>query len=176
MGRILPFPAASLPSCPDAAEALDPAEAICLHAIRWWVADMKAGIDPLLRLRDDMIRAGAPDAALSLDQFMRIITRTAWRQVGVACPHCPRISADEQLLLLVAGMAQAREAGLARDILRTGVLSAGGAEFALGPLEGLGRLFAGAGLAFRRRALPRDAMRIAEAARAWASVPPASVH
>lgn len=176
MGRILPLPPASLPPCPAAAEALDPAEAICLEAIRWWVADMKAGTDPLPRLREGMTRAGAPDATFSLDQFMRVITRSAWRQVGVACPSCPRVSADEQLLLLVAGLAQARETGSAGNILRTSLLSARGAEFAIGPLEGLGRLLAGAGPTFRRRALPQGAMRLAEAAKAWASPPSASIH
>ena len=57
-------------------------------------------------------------------------------------------------LLYAAGAAQGGDSALAERVLRTTLLSASGAEFALGPLEGLGALFTQVRLCFTRRRAP----------------------
>lgn len=52
------------------------------------------------------------------------------------------------------GLEPAGRGSLAERVLRTALLSAAGAEFALGPLEGVAELFAEARLLFRRRLVP----------------------
>jgi hypothetical protein len=69
---------------------------------------------------------------------MAIIARTTRHPVAIHCPRCPRLSRDEIHLLYVASLVQAGECALAERTLRVALLSASGAEFALGPLEGLG--------------------------------------
>ena len=157
MGKVLPFIPRRLAEYPWTTDALDPAECVLLVAIRWWVADIKEGNDPHPRLRRGMEIAGAPDAAYSVDHFMRVLARTARRQIDVFCPHCPRLSRDEQCLLHAASLLQTNEAPRAEAALRADMLTGEGAEFAVGPLEGLGELFAEADLRFRRRAPPADA-------------------
>jgi hypothetical protein len=58
---------------------------------------------------------------------------------------------------------------LAERVLRTTLLSAQGAEFAIVPLTGLGELFAQARLFLCRRRLPTEATEIGEAPHAWSS-------
>lgn len=153
MGYVPPDPAA--PSAhPATTRDLDPAESVFLLALRWWVADLKQGRDPLARLRQGMTLAGAPDAAYAVDQLMRVLARTARRPIAVGCPRCPGLSRDERRLLHAASLAQAGETARAADTLRAGMISPPGAGFAIGPLEGLVELFAGADLVFRRRAPP----------------------
>ena len=62
-------------------------------------------------------------------------------------PEMPSRSSDSVTDRLV----QARESVLAERVLRTALLSAAGAEFALGPLEGLGEVFRKATLLLRCR-------------------------
>jgi hypothetical protein len=138
---------------PDISAALDPAECVLLIAIRWWVADFRQGNDPLPRLCQAMDTAGAHDAAFSVDQLMAVFIRSARRPIAIHCPQCRGLSADEKHLLHAASLVQAGESRLAERALRTALLSAQGAEFALGPLQGLGELFAQARLFFRRRRL-----------------------
>jgi hypothetical protein len=156
MGRILPFAPRFLPESPTGTEALDPAGSVFLLGLRWWVADMKQGHDPLVRLRQTMDIAGAPDAAYSVDYLMGVVLRTARRPIQIGCPRCPRLSRDERRLIHAASLAQAGETSQAEGALRAGMLSPSGAEFALGPLEGLGELMANAGLVFRRHAPPNE--------------------
>lgn len=139
---------------PDATAGLEPAESVLLLAIRWWVADHREGADPLPRLCAALGIAGPHDAAFAVDRLMSVITRTAKHPVAIHCPRCPNISGDEQHLLHATSLTQAGCGGLAERVLRTALLSAGGAEFALAPLEGLAELFAEARLLFRRRLLP----------------------
>ena len=73
------------------------------------------------------------------------------RPITIHCPLCSTVSEDEKHLLHAASLAQAGPGDTAERALRTTLLSAQGAEFALGTLEGLGALFAQAGLLFRRR-------------------------
>jgi len=172
MGSSLSSAPGALPGYPTAAEALDSAECVFLIALRWWVAEVKQGIDPLPRLHQGLSAAGAPDAAYSMDQFMRVIARTARRPIDVGCPRCPHLTHDEQRLLHAASLAQAGETARVEEVLRTSMLSPSGAEFALGPLEGLGELFAGVDLIFRLRSLSDDHDPIGGDVQAW--MPPLS--
>ena len=153
MGRILPFAARILRAYPTSVDALDQAEGVFLLTIRSWVAAARGAEDPMPCLRQTLAAVGAVDAAASVDTLMRVIARTARRPVGLGCPRCPRLSPDEQRLLHAARLAQGGEARLAEEALRAGMLSEAGAEFALGPLEGLGEIFAEAGLRLRPRSL-----------------------
>ena len=149
MGQVIPLPlppAAHL----DTAAALGPAECTLLIGIRWWVADFRQHDDPLPRLCQAMGTAGAHDAAFSVDQLMAVFIRAARRPMAIHCPRCPSLSEDEKHWLRAASLVQAGETKLAERALRTALLSAHGAEFALGPLQGVGELFAEARLFFRR--------------------------
>jgi hypothetical protein len=55
------------------------------------------------------------------------------------------VSGDERLLLHAASLTQAGHSHLAEKALCTALLSAQGAEFALSPSQGLGKLFADTG-------------------------------
>jgi hypothetical protein len=150
VGQIIRLPVVAA-RYPETAAALDPPERALLAAIRWWVADFRERDDPLPRLCQVMDTAGVHDAAFSVDQLMAVFIRTAWRSTTIHCPDCPNLSEDEMHLLNAASLVQAGESKMAERALRTALLSAQGAEFALGPLRGLGELFAEARLIFQRR-------------------------
>jgi hypothetical protein len=147
MGQIIPF-TATPPAYPARTGLLDAAERALLGAARWWAAPFRRGDDPMPHLCRDLEIAGACDAAFSVDRLMTFVARTVRQPIAV---HCPHLSADEAHLLHAATLAQAGERGLAERALCTALLSAPGAEFALGPLEALGELFAEARLLFTRR-------------------------
>lgn len=153
MGRIMPFAPRVLRGYPNTVEALDPAETLLLIGLRGWLADQRQSRDPLPHLGETMAAAGIPPAAASLDMIMRVMARTARRPVLIGCPHCPRLTGDEQRLLHAARLAQGQEGGMATEVLRDSFLSDTGAEFALGPLQGLGELFLTVGLTLRPRLL-----------------------
>ena len=150
MGQIILLPATTA-AYPDAAADLDTAECVLLLAARWWVVDHRNGEDPLPRLCLAMDRAGAHDAAYAVDRLMSVVARSARRPITVHCPRCPGVSDDEKRLLNAASLAQCGRTDLAERALGAAMLAAHGAEFAIGPLEGLGELFAAADLVFRRR-------------------------
>jgi hypothetical protein len=139
---------------PDSTTGLEPAESVLLLAIRWWVADHREGEDPLPRLCEALRIAGPHDAAFAVDRLMSVVRRTARQPVAIHCPRCPHISGDEQYLLHVACLTQLGHGSLAERVLRTALLSAAGAEFALGPLGSVAELFTEARLLFRRRRAP----------------------
>jgi hypothetical protein len=153
MGQIIPLNA-SHPAYPAGTSDLEPAESVLLLAVRWWVADYREGEDPLPRLCEAMGRAGAHDAAFSVDRLMQVVARSARRSVAIHCPRCPNLSDDEKHLLHAASLVQAGDGERAERALRTALLSAQGAEIALAPLEGLSELFTEARLRFRRRRGP----------------------
>ncbi len=153
MGQVVSFHLRA-PAYPDTTHALDSAECVLLLGVRWWVADYRHGIHPIPRLRQAMNIAGPQEAAFPVDQLMAVIARTARQPIAIHCPRCPNLSPDEAQLLHAASLAQAGETALAERALRTALLSAAGAEFALGPLEGIGALFAEAKLLFSRRQSP----------------------
>jgi hypothetical protein len=112
------------------------------------------GVEPLPRLCQALDIAGAHDAAFSVDRLMAVVARSVRQSIVIQCPRCPRMSDDEKSLLHAASLAQAGDAQCAEKALHTVLLSAQGAEFALGPLKGIGELFAAARLLFRRRSPP----------------------
>jgi hypothetical protein len=112
------------------------------------------------------------DAAFAVDQLMFVVARSAHRQVAIHCPRCPALSDDEKHLLNAASLAQAGRSDLAERTLRTALLTAQGAEFALGPLEGLAELFAEAKLLLRRRRTPAVDHHLSGVIEPW--IPPAS--
>jgi hypothetical protein len=166
MGQVIPFTAAP-PTYPGRTSLLDAAECALLIAIRWWAAAFRQGGDPMPRMRQDLEIAGARDAAFSVDGLMTVVARTVRQPIAVHCPRCPHLSDDEAHLLHAASLAQAGERDLAERALRTALLSAPGAEFALGPLEGLGELFAEARLLFTRRRSPTEQVSPPGAIEAW---------
>ena len=158
---------------PEASADLDPAECVLLIAIRWWVDAWRHGDDPMPRLRQGLETASADDAAFSIDALMAIVARIVRQPIAIHCPRCPHLSGDEKQLLHAASLAQAGDGHLAEKALRTALLSAQGAEFALGPLEGLGELFAEAKLFFRRRRAPVEGRAPVEVETAAPLLPPA---
>jgi hypothetical protein len=153
MGQVIRLPA-PMPAYPDCAADLDRAECVLLIAIRWWAADHRQGTDPLPRLCEALNTAGAHDAAFSVDRLMATVARSARQPVVIHCPRCRALSLDEKHLLHAASLAQDGDAARAEKALRTALLSAQGAEFALGPLEGIAELFTKARLLLRKRAAP----------------------
>jgi hypothetical protein len=80
-------------------------------------------------------------------------------------------------LLNAARLVQTGQSKMAERALRTALLSAQGAEFALGPLQGLGELFAEAKLFFRWRRSPVAGLAPAEAVEPQtSSAPPGTIH
>jgi hypothetical protein len=150
MGHIQ-LPAASYASTPQAMAELWPSESLVLAGLRDWLEFMRQGEDPLPRLRRLLAGPGIPDAALSIDHLLRVIARTARWQVDIRHARCPYLSRDEQRLLCAAAEAQAGLSARARATLQAGLLPRQGAEFALGSLEGLGKLMRSAGLILPRR-------------------------
>jgi hypothetical protein len=168
MGQVIRLPVlASTEPYPDASEELDPPERTLLSGIRWWVVDHRRGDDPLPRLCRIFDTSDVHDAAFSVDQLMFVVARSGRRQVAIHCPRCPGLSVDETHLLHAACLAQAGRSDLAERTLRAALLTAQGAEFALGPLEGLGELFAEAKLLFRRRRPPADDRPLPGVIEAW---------
>jgi hypothetical protein len=166
MGQVIPFTAA--PSAyPARTSQLDAAECTLLIAMRWWVAAFRRGDDPTSRLRQGLELAGAREAAFSVDGLMAIVARTVRQPIAIHCPRYPHLSEDEAHLLHAASLAQAGGSDLAERALHTALLSAPGAEFALGPLKGLGELFAEATLLFGRRRAPAAGVSPASAVEAW---------
>lgn len=151
MGQIIQLPI--LPAgYPDIAATLDTGEGILLIAIRWWVVDFRQRDDPLPHLCEFMGTAGVHDGAFAVDQLMAVFVRSARRPLSIHHPRCRDLSGDEKHLLNAASLVQTGQSKLAERALRAVLLSAEGAECALGPLHGLGAVFAEAGLFLRRRA------------------------
>jgi hypothetical protein len=176
VGQIIQLPL-SQAAYPDRAAALDPAEYILLIAIRWWVDSYRRNEDPMPRLCQGLEAAGTCDAAFSVASLMAILARTVQQPITIHCPRCPHVSADERRLLHAVSLTQAGDGHLAEKALRIALLSAQGAEFALGPLRGLGELFAEAGFFFRRRRAPAAEQAAAAAVEPWSpSAPSATIH
>jgi hypothetical protein len=153
MGQIIAFPAPPTPY-PDLTADLDRAECILLVSIRSWVAAYREGEDPIPRLCQGLQTAGAPDAAFSIDRLMEVVARAVFRPADIRCLRCRQLSPDEKHLLRAASLAQTGDNQLAEKVLRTTLLSAQGAEFAVGSLACLAELFAEARLLLRVRRLP----------------------
>jgi hypothetical protein len=172
MGQLIAFPSPPTPY-PDLAADLDRAESVLLLAIRSWGESFREDEDPIAFLLRELEVAGAADAAFSIDAVMSIVVRVARRPIDIRCPCCPRLSDDEKHLLRAASFAQEGDRDMAERVLRTTLLSAQAAEFALGPLEGLGTLFAKARLFLSRRRLSGADQPAGDSRDYWS---PASLH
>jgi hypothetical protein len=176
MGTIIRLPV-RLTEYPDTTTALEPAECVLLIAIRWWVEAFRRDEDPLPRLQHGLEIAGAREAAFSVDAVMAIVARTVRRPASIHCPRCRNLSDDEKHLLHAASLVQAGDSDLAEKTLRRALLSALGAEFALGPLQGLGELLAGAKILLCRRKPPAEACPPADTMQSWDPyAPPQQIH
>lgn len=156
---------------PDLTTDLDRAERILLVTIRTWVESYREGEDPIPRRWQGLDIAGAP---FSIDRLMALVSREIVRPIDIRCPRCKQLSPDEKHLLRAASLAQAGDGDLAEKVLRTTLLSAQGAEFAVGSLEGLGELFSQARLLLSRRRLQIDDQGSGDSREAWS--PPRSIH
>jgi hypothetical protein len=170
MGQIIAFPLPRTPY-PDFTADLDKAESILLVAIRWWCVSFREDEDPVSRLAPDLETVGAADITFSINGLMSIVAYAVRRPVDIRCPGCPRLSDDEKHLLRAVSLTQAGDSDMAENVLRTTLLSAQGAELALGPLEGLSALFAKARLLLPRRRFPSDHQITDDSREAW--LPPA---
>jgi hypothetical protein len=176
MAQIIPF-APTPATYPNSTTLLDAAERAFLIAVRWWASAFRHGEDPVPHLCQHLHALGARDAAFSVDALMAIIARTVRQPIAIHCPRCPQLSPDEAHLLHAASLTQAGESALAARALRTALLSASGAEFALGPLAGLGELFARASLLFSRRRSRIEELSPAGAIKTWSpSIPTPTLH
>jgi hypothetical protein len=147
MGQVIPFPAHSTP-CPGRVADLGFAENVLLVAIRCWVEAYRGATIP----SHAFAKGSRPaDAAFSIDALVTIVARGVRRLVEVHCPGCPNVSDDEKRRLYAASLAQAGASDFPDKVLRTTLLSAEGAAFAIGSLEGLGELFSHAWLFVTRR-------------------------
>lgn len=176
MGHIMPFVPRVLRGYPASADALEPPELILLSSVRRWVAAVRRAADPAPILSQAMAANGVTAAAMSIDMFMNIVARTAWRPVEVRCPYCMRVAADEQVMLHAARFAQGRDIRMAEETLRAGLLSPVGASFAMGPLKGLGRIFAVAGLLLPSRSLSASVNAPVEGVEPWLPDVPGILH
>jgi hypothetical protein len=153
MGQVIRFRLPGAPY-PNLAADLATAECVLLLAIRWWVQAYRSNEDPVPRLCSGLHMAGARDAAYSIDGLMAVVACAVSRALEIHYPRCPTLSRDEASLLHAASLTQAGQRDLAEKVLRDTLLSAPGAEFALGSLAGLGDLFAQARLFLSRRRSP----------------------
>ena len=72
---------------------------------------------------------------------MMLVIRMVTRPIEIGCPRCPNLLPDEKHLLRAAKLSQAGNFRQADRLLQTTLLSAQGAEFAIGPREALDKLF-----------------------------------
>jgi hypothetical protein len=153
MGQIITFPHQPTPY-PDHAADLDMVKCVPPIAMRSRTDPHEAGEDPIPGLFSAPDTADAPDAAFSIDGLMMAAAQDATRQGDVRCVPCPRMPLDETLVLSSSDLARAGESRFAERALRTTLLSAQGADCAIGPLECPGALFIRARLYLARRRSP----------------------
>lgn len=150
MGQVVSFNAT--PSAyPPPTASLDSAESAVLITIRWLAAAFRGGEAPMPHLFQRVETTGTHGAAFSVNVLIGVIARTARHLLEIHCTRCPHLSDDEKHTLHAERLAQAGKNAMAACALRTALLTAQGAEFALGPLKGLGELFTEAKLFFHRQ-------------------------
>ena len=135
----------------DTFEALEIPERLLIWGCRTWAACGQRQVCPLAELQDVFRRFGVVDAVASLDALLCATAQTAIRSIEVRCPRCPNLSDDEVCLLHAAAAAQHRDMESAREYLKRWLPGAV-ADWALGPVRGLGILFANGGLVLPVRA------------------------
>jgi hypothetical protein len=150
MGQVIAFPAHPTP-CPGRVADLGFAENVLLVAIRCWVEAYRGATIPSHAFAKGSRAPGLLMPRFSIDALVTIVARAVRRPVEVHCPGCPNVSDDEKRRLYAASLAQAGVSDFPDKVLRTTLLSAEGAAFAIGSLEGLGELFSHAWLFVTRR-------------------------
>jgi hypothetical protein len=150
MGQVIAFPFQPVPYNNLTAD-LGSADRVLLAAIRTWVDASRDNVDPVPPLRQGLDAIGAHDAAFSIHAIMTAIARAVRRPVAIHHPRCPNLSGDEQRLLHAASLTQAGDRERAEKVLSATLLSTDSVAFVMGPLDGLGRLFAQARLFLSRR-------------------------
>jgi len=172
MGQVITFPIHAT-QYPDYADDLDAVENLLLVAVRGGVGAYRRGEDPVPHACEALATAGMHDAAFSIDGLMSIVAGLVRRPVHIYCVKCPNLSHDEKQLLHAASLTQNGDLHLVEKVLRTTLLSAEGAAFAVGRLEGLGTLFARARLLLARRPSPVQSPDVDDGPGSWS--PPQSV-
>ncbi len=129
----------------DTFEALQIPERLVVWGARTWVCCSRTQDSPVAQLEPVFHRFGVVAAAASLDALLCATAQTATHALEVRCPRCPNLSDDEVYLLHAAAAAQHGDLVSARSQLQRW-LPAAVAAWTLGPVCGLGRLFANAGL------------------------------
>jgi len=150
---------ASAPLAPtaDSFAVLTVPERLIVWGMRAWVACIKSGQCPETCLREAYGRFGVLAAASSLDALMQVIRQATTRIIDVRCVNCPHLSPDEARLLQAFAALQQREPTTAWMALGSW-LPPQTASFALGPADGLARLFAAAGWVLPQRAWDLDTL------------------
>lgn len=156
MASMRPAAPAILPDMPFA--ALSPSARLALWGLRYWVTCARQGRCPALLMRDVYRSAGVPDAALSIEQMMRIFHVAARRAPAVGCPACTRITDDEAQLLVALARLQQRD-GVAAEPLLAPWLPPRAAELAAPAMEGLALLLRQGGFLLAAEASPAPAAR-----------------
>jgi hypothetical protein len=139
----------------DTFEGLEVSERLLVWGGRTWVACCRRRHCPMAEIKGVFSRFGVTDAAASLDALLGAAAQHAIRSIAVQCPVCAQISDDEVTLLSAASAAQRHDPATAQAHLQSW-LPAAIAEWALGPLHGLGVLFARAGLVLPLRHTAED--------------------
>ncbi len=118
-----------------------------LLAVRQWRADSN---------RRDATRLRGGRAASSVVQPGTTVAQMVPRRVPVRWLRWPGLRCSRARLLRRARLPEDGESVLAERTLRTALLSTSGADFALGPLLGLGQLLAGARVLLRKLPVVTD--------------------
>lgn len=139
-------------------EALEVSERLLIVGCRTWVVRRSTRSCPLDELDQLFAGFGVLGAAAPLDVLLCAAARTAFRPIEVHCPRCRKLSDDETRLLCAVAVGQADDLAQASRQLAHWLPSAV-ADWACGPVCGLGLLFAQAGLVLPQRlALASDGM------------------
>jgi hypothetical protein len=148
MGQVITFPVHSThdPECA--------AELATAVATGRWVEAYRRVQHIIPGLRQPLGTAGARHAALSLDCLMSIVAWAVRRPMRIHRARRPNVSCDKKQKPPAGGHAQHSDLQLVEKVLRTTLLSAEGAGFAVGLLEGTRALFARVRLFLARRVPP----------------------
>jgi hypothetical protein len=140
----------------DSFEALEIPERLLIWGARTWVFCSRTQDSAVAQLEPVFRRFGVVAAAASLDAWLCATAQTATHALEVRCPRCPNLSDDEVYLLQAAAAAQHGDFASARTQLARW-LPAAVADWALGPVGGLAKIFKNAGLIMPLRSISDDA-------------------
>ena len=97
-----------MPPAENTGGSLTVEQAGLLWCMRIWVVGQRDGRAVSGRIETVAAQLDAPDAGHFIEAFMAALNRGATRGVEVGCLRCPRVGADEQLLLDTLGLTQER--------------------------------------------------------------------